>query len=129
MKIPQTLRWKPTGETLGEGGQSQVYLVKDKDGDDSVKYALKALKRNEHGQAYQRFYQEIEAIKLLNHPNIIQIIDHSDHDSQFHFYVMEYIKGAKSLSQVIDSNSNPYFCKPAKKHRFIYPGMQVYPGM
>jgi hypothetical protein len=55
MKIPKDLRWELTGKTLGEGGQAQVFLVKDKNAEFDGVWALKALKRGEPGQAYERF--------------------------------------------------------------------------
>jgi serine/threonine protein kinase len=100
MKIPKDLKWQPTGETLGGGGQAQVYLVIDKSNQNPCKYALKALRRKGPGQAYDRFYREIDAVKRLDHSNIIKVIDHSDPNAEFHYYVMEYIEGAKSLSQL-----------------------------
>ena len=65
MKIPEDIQWESTGNTLGEGGQSQVFLVKNKNDTNENIYALKALKRNEPGQAYERFYREIEVIKKV----------------------------------------------------------------
>lgn len=112
MKIPENIHWEPTGKTLGEGGQSQVYLVKDKNEKNGHIYALKALKRNEPGQAYERFYREIEVIKKLNHPNIIKIIDNSKPDADFHYYVMEYIERARTLQKVMKFDNSPFYCDP-----------------
>ena len=67
MKIPKDLRWKPTGRTLGEGGQSQVLEVEDSLGVYSGKYALKGLVKSKPHQAYERFYREVTAIKGLKH--------------------------------------------------------------
>lgn len=114
MKIPKELKWERAGKTLGEGGQSQVYLVKDRTIPDSPFYALKALKEGKPVQAYKRFYTEIESIKKLNHPYIIKIIDHSKEDDKFHYYVMEYIEGAKTLGKLIESGENPFFGDPIK---------------
>jgi serine/threonine protein kinase len=101
MKIPKKLRWEATGETLGEGGQAQVHLVTDKMGDFDGNWALKALKRNQPGQAYQRFCREVDAIKRLQHPNIIRIVDHSSPEAEFQFYVMEHIEGVRALEPVL----------------------------
>lgn len=65
MKIPKNIKWQSTGKTLGSGGQAQVHLVSDKSEGDSSLYALKALKRTAPGQAYERFYREISAVKFL----------------------------------------------------------------
>ncbi len=114
MKIPKDLKWKSTGDTLGQGGQAQVFIVKDESKDSSSLYALKALRNNGSEQAYKRFYREICAVKELDHPNIIKIFDHSDPKSDFHFYVMEYVEGAKSLDKLIFSSENPFYNDPYK---------------
>lgn len=41
MKLPD--RWKPDGETLGQGGQAQVFRVEDKTGKCAGKHAIKVL--------------------------------------------------------------------------------------
>lgn len=114
MKIPKNLKWQPTGKTLGQGGQAQVHLVKDKSEENSTLFALKALRKNGHGQAYDRFYREISAVKKLDHPNIIKIIDHSSPESDFHYYVMEYIEDALPLDKLIISDKNPFYNNPCK---------------
>ena len=88
MKIPDTLKWKATGKTIGQGGQGVVQEVIDKENQDGTKYALKALSKGKPVEAYQRFYREIKAIKEINHPNIIKIIDHSNAGDDFNYYVM-----------------------------------------
>ena len=108
MRIPNDSRWQATGETAGEGGQGQVYLVTDKKGEFEGTWALKALKRAQPGQAYERFCREVEAIKKLEHPNIIRIIDHSPPNADFHYYVMEYLADARPLEKLITSEYNPF---------------------
>lgn len=120
MKIPKDIRWQPIGETLGGGGQAQVHLVIDKNNENSPRYALKTLRRNGPGQAYERFYREIDAVKRLDHPNIIKIFDHSNPEADFHYYVMEYIEGAKALIQLIDSSDNPFYNNPLKSLKLFY---------
>jgi serine/threonine protein kinase len=109
MKIPKELRWEATGNTAGEGGQAQVFLVKDKAEEFAGVWALKTLKRDQPGQAYQRFSREVSAIRKLKHPNIIRIVDNSKPDDRFQFYVMEYIEGARPLEKVIKSEHNPFY--------------------
>lgn len=114
MKIPETLKWKHTGKTLGQGGQAQILEVVDKTSDSPQTYALKPLGRNKPEQAYQRFYREIQAIKAANHPYIIKIIDHSNEGDDFNYYVMELVPGAVSLKTMIESGNNPFFQDPLK---------------
>lgn len=114
MKIPSDLRWVSTGKTLGEGGQAQVFLVQDKTGEFEGAWALKALKHVEPGQAYERFSREVTAIKKLQHPNIIRIVDNSSLDNKFQFYVMEYIDGARPLEKFIGAEANPFYGNPLR---------------
>ncbi len=109
MKIPSDVKWKTTGRTIGAGGQSQIYEVIDSTADPKHRYAMKVLAPNKPKQAYERFYREIEAIKNLDHPGIIKIVDHSLASADFHFYVMELIENAQTLDKVIESSQNPYY--------------------
>jgi serine/threonine protein kinase len=114
MRIPKDLRWEPTGQTLGEGGQAQVHLVKDTSGQLDGLWALKALKRAQPGQAYERFRREIAVMQEVRHPNIIRVVDHSADESDFQFYVMEYIEGARTLEKVVASQASPFFGNPVQ---------------
>jgi serine/threonine protein kinase len=114
MRIPKDLRWELTDKTLGEGGQAQVFLVRDKGAEFEGVWALKVLKRGEPGQAYERFSREVSAIKKLQHPNIIRIVDSSSIEDKFQFYVMEYIEGARPLEKVIKTERNPYYDNPLR---------------
>jgi serine/threonine protein kinase len=114
MKIPKDLRWEPTGQTIGAGGQGQVDLVKDKNGEFAGIWALKTLKHDASRQAYERFSLEIDAIKKLDHPNIIKSIDDSAPADNFQYYVMEYIEGARPLAKLLGSNDNPFYANPVK---------------
>ena len=98
MKIPENLRWKSIGKTLGSGGQGDVQLVIDKDDPDGRKYAMKTLRNVGSPQALQRFQREIEVVQRLRHPSIISIVDYSESGSTFQYYVMEYYEGARTLA-------------------------------
>lgn len=112
MKIPKDIRWRPTGKTLGAGGQAQIQEVEDSSGEYSGKYALKALGDGKPHQAYERFYREVTAIKALDHPYVIKVVDSSSPDDVFQYYVMEFIEGARPLQSIFDSSSNPFFSNP-----------------
>jgi serine/threonine protein kinase len=66
-------RWK-TGNGLGEGGQSHVFRAMDTTNQLSGEFALKRVRNPER---HERFRNEIDATKMLSHPNIIRLIDHS----------------------------------------------------
>ncbi|MCY4416145.1 MAG: serine/threonine-protein kinase [Chloroflexi bacterium] len=108
MKIPDHLPWKSTGKTLGSGGQGNVELVVHKGDPNGRLYALKALRRVESPQARQRFRSEIEAVKSLTHEAIVPVVDQSEPDDDFQFYVMEYVDGALPLDRIIFGGSNSY---------------------
>ena len=75
---------------------------------------MKILAAGRSEQAYARFYREIEALKSLDHPGILKIVDHSAVDAKFHFYVMHLIPEARPLADVIFSPSNPFSGNPVK---------------
>ena len=108
MRIPEDLPWQATGITLGEGGQGEVRLVRDRNKPEGPKYALKILRNTGSIQARERFRREIEAVKQLRDPAIVQVIDHSREKDDFQYYVMEYHEGAKTLGSIIFDKGNPY---------------------
>ncbi len=107
MKIPMKLKWHSTRKLLGEGGQGQVHLVINKHESPGKKYAMKVLNNVDSEKAKSRFNREIAAIKEVEHPAIIRIMDHSFACDDFQFYVMEYFEGARTLNDVIHSQANP----------------------
>ncbi len=114
MKIPKELRWKPTGKTLGEGGQAQIQEVEDSLGEYKGKYALKGLAKGKPRQAYERFYRELTAIKSIQHTYIIKVVDSSSGEDEFHYYVMESIEGATPLQSILGAANNPFYCDPVQ---------------
>ncbi len=112
MRIPQSLRWKVDGDTLGRGGQGAVTVVGDDNGEYSGQYALKALEGGKPRTAYERFAREIEALHSVEAPGVVTVIDHSAPEDQFQFYVMEYVEGGKSLKKLLDIGKNPFRADP-----------------
>lgn len=98
--------WNNRG-TLGEGGQCRVFLA-TRDGDDTKQYALKVLRNNLPETAYERFRREIGAIKQIDHPGIVRVIEYSESSQKPPFYAMEYEDRAKSLRQLMRSGGNPF---------------------
>ncbi|MHC5937174.1 serine/threonine-protein kinase [Nostoc sp.] len=66
-------RWENIN-SVGEGGQSHVFLVKDLNGEFTENCVLKKLKNLKR---IERFEQEIKAGTKLNHPRIAPILDFS----------------------------------------------------
>ncbi|MCY4018903.1 MAG: protein kinase [Chloroflexi bacterium] len=110
MRPKRNSTWKPTGQTLGSGGQGQVRLVTlDAPGSDGTQFAQKILRNSQSDQARTRFKQEIEALmELIDEPGIINVYDFSIEGEKKHYYVMDYHEGAKSLDKIIFSKSNPF---------------------
>ncbi len=111
MSIPENLPWIPTDEEpLGSGGQGTIHIVvHEEDRDEEIKYALKELHKSGDRKARKRFQDEIEAIESIDHSSIIKVVDHSEVDDDFQFYVMEFFEGAKSLDEIcLSSEPNPF---------------------
>jgi len=88
-------RWVNKG-SAGEGGQSKVFKVKDKSNKIKEICILKELKDK---RRLGRFKDEIEALKKIDHPNILKIIDYDLDPAEGNpYYVSEYCKG-KSLDK------------------------------
>ncbi|MGA3252329.1 MAG: protein kinase, partial [Paraburkholderia sp.] len=71
-------RWV-LGESLGGGGQGDVFYATDLSGAYSEPVALKRLKNKNRAD---RFIREIEAIQRVNHQHVVKLIDHSPIESQ-----------------------------------------------
>lgn len=81
-------RWE-TVNSVGEGGQSHVFLVKDLNGEFSEHCILKRLKNFDR---IERFKKEIQAGQELEHPNIAPILDYSL-DPKPVYFVTKYYPG------------------------------------
>jgi len=81
-------RWEIVS-TLGEGGQGITYLVRDLT-EDTTDYAV--LKRLRSYSRIERFEREVEAIRALDHPAIVKLID-SSLNTEPAFMVMEHCEG------------------------------------
>lgn len=85
---------------IGCGGMGDVYLGSDILTGEKV--AVKKLRIELSGnlpQAVERFLREGEALRRLNHPNIVKVLATVDEGNQ-HFIVMEYVGGG-SLADLI----------------------------
>lgn len=78
---------------LGVGGMGTVYLGVDQTTSQPV--AIKRLHTdviNADPTIILRFQREAEILRLLNHPNIVALLDAIKHDDT-HYLVMEYVSG------------------------------------
>jgi serine/threonine protein kinase len=87
--------------TIGQGGMGDVYRGVDRTTGQPV--AIKQLNPDiveaEPG-VIERFEREGEALRQLNHPNIVQMLASLEED-EMHYLVMEYVSGG-SLRVLID---------------------------
>ncbi|HZC07347.1 MAG TPA: protein kinase [Ktedonobacterales bacterium] len=88
-------------EGLGEGGTARVYRALDETQARFV--ALKALPlvSDDRTSFMQRFRREVEAIRALHHPNIVEVYDSGETD-EFVYLVLRYL-GGRTLRDKIAS--------------------------
>src|SRR3712207_4473970 len=73
-------------EQLSKGGQGTTFKVRKNDEPDGEFFVLKRLDNNKR---IARFEKEIHALKKLNHPNIIRLVDDGVQGDES-YYVAEY---------------------------------------
>ncbi len=86
---------------IGQGGMGDVYRGIDQHTGETV--AIKALKPEltlQSPDVLERFRREAEALRKLNHPNIVKMLDTVEEEGQ-HYLVMEYVGGG-SLRDLLD---------------------------
>lgn len=84
---------------IGAGGMGQVYLGKDPDSGES--FAIKVLSATlaQEGGFVDRFQREIDAMRKLSHPNIVQFHD-GGLDGERYYFAMQYIDGETLLAHI-----------------------------
>ncbi len=83
---------------LGKGGMGYVYKALQKTLKREV--ALKVLDATSDKESMERFYMEAQAMKELDHQNLVQVFDFGKHGSQL-YIAMTYVKGS-TLSEVLE---------------------------
>ncbi|HEY4184681.1 MAG TPA: serine/threonine-protein kinase, partial [Polyangia bacterium] len=78
---------------IGEGGMGEVYEATHARlaGRYAIKVLLQTLSNNR--EAVARFDREAQVTSLLQHPNIVQVIDHNTASDGTEYLVMEYLDG------------------------------------
>lgn len=95
-------RWKII-RSLDEGGQAHVFLVEDIQSGNGEQFVLKRLK---NVNRLDRFSREIEAIKKLNHPNILPLID-ADLSPERPYFVSPFADGGSLAKYAEHYKNNP----------------------
>jgi eukaryotic-like serine/threonine-protein kinase len=81
-------RWEVL-RPLGEGGQAHTFIVRDIDSSSEKKYVIKLIKSP---KGISRLKKEIKAIKSLDHPNIVKLVDYQI-ESEEPYLITEYCEG------------------------------------
>ena len=90
--LPDTIDGFRVLRELGRGGMGVVYLAETPNG--LGRCALKVLPR-EHRystEAKLRFHREVEAVARLDHPNIVAIVGHGEHEG-LPYFAMDAVDG------------------------------------
>lgn len=87
-------------EEIGEGGQAKVYLAQKKD--DLVEYAIKVIDKTSIDDKEHMYIQnEILIMKIIDHPNIIKMLDCYETDENY-FIVLEFMRGGELFERIIE---------------------------
>jgi serine/threonine-protein kinase len=89
---------------IGEGGMSEVYLARDKQGSEVAVKRLKDEYASDPGFV-MRFKQEADILRTLRDPHVAQFINYIPRNGEF-FLVEEYLPGG-SLAERIDAGPIP----------------------
>jgi serine/threonine-protein kinase len=102
---------------IGQGGMGTVYLAHEAPAEGTIPLAgaevrQAAVKVLAPGLATDpgfvaRFQREIEALRLLYHPNIVRFFDSGEQDSQF-YYAMEFVDGRNLEEEVLERGRLPW---------------------
>ncbi len=103
MNVPQSIAGRfRIGTLIGQGGMGEVYRGVDIHNDQYV--AVKALRpelTTNNPALLERFLREGEALRRLNHPNIVRILEMVQDEGRY-FLVMDYVAGG-SLEDLLKS--------------------------
>jgi len=80
--------------TLGVGGMGTVYLAERADRQFRQQVAIKALRPGlEHGEVLRRFLVERQTLAVLEHPNIVHLLDGGSTEDGRPYLVMDFVEG------------------------------------
>ena len=91
--------------TLGKGGMGNVYKALDKRLKREV--AFKILDASSDEEAIKRFYMEAQAMKELDHQNIVHVFDFGQQNNQL-FIAMTYVEGT-NLADILHNKEQLSF--------------------
>ncbi|PDW03008.1 serine/threonine-protein kinase [Candidatus Viridilinea mediisalina] len=80
------------GDLIGQGGMGYVYRGRDHKQDREVAIKLLREELGSNTDQVRRFAREGEALRTLNHPNIVKVLASVEEQGR-HYIVMEYVTG------------------------------------
>jgi serine/threonine-protein kinase len=86
---------------LGRGGMGTVYAGVHEETQDSAALKVLSFALLDDGNFRSRFIAEIETLKKLRHPHIVQLYGDGEHDGNL-YYVMELVEG-RTLQEELQS--------------------------
>ena len=93
-------------EQIGEGGFGVVFMA-DQQAPVRRRVALKIIKPGmDTRQVLARFKAELQALSLMDHPNIARVLDAGSTDSGRPYFVMELVRGVP-ITDYCDQNNLP----------------------
>ena len=92
---------------VGRGGMGTVYLGVDDASGQTAAVKLLAADMAQQSDFRDRFKAEIETLRKLNHPNIVQIFGYGEEDQQI-FYAMEFVAGSSLEDQLARGRAFPW---------------------
>jgi len=98
-ELPRAIgQYEITGR-IGKGAMGQVYKAVQPSLNRVVAVKVLPPDQGKNPDRVERFNREAQAVAMLNHPNVVQIID-KDQDGDLLYFVMEYVPGS-SLDVVL----------------------------
>jgi len=111
---------------LGYGGMAAVYLASRADEQFQMKVAIKLLRPDlDRDELLRRFLNERQTLAVLDHPNIVKLLDGGSTDDGLPYLVMDYVEG-HAIDEYCDANhlSIPQrlklFCKVCEAVHFAH---------
>ena len=87
-------------EQIGKGGYGKVYRAVHKV--TRIQRAVKKINKRGLDQENQKYIlSEFEALKKLDHPNLVKLIEHYQDDKHI-FLVQEYLSGMQLFEQMVN---------------------------
>ena len=99
--IGQTVGPYRLNRVLGRGGMGTVYAAVHEETGEAAAVKLLAPASAADSHFRERFLSEVEALKMLQHPHIVEMFAYGDHDGQL-YYAMELLSGRSLQDELRD---------------------------